>query len=504
MPDRGPLPPLIVRLFRRARPRALRQLRATRWPALGVPLLAALMVCGGEVSGLTRLTKPALEGAGILVIVSGALVAWLALTVTRSGWSLWVALLLSCLAAREVHFAGTDGGVYLGLLALLGAAWAAYPRLRAHLCAPGASTLLVGGFGCYLIAQASDQRALRWVPGERVFHVGLEEALEVLGHALLSLLVFAPPLRSRARGPWLGERLRAGLTGPRLALVGGALLLLVAAGEVLARAVTPQAVAERVLGARVPVASTPVRAEGAAARGDGPAAGPLLVLGDPWLPEGDDPRPVDVRAELARATQGISLHDQAVLLVGVRELAIAACGAERAHGERSWAWRLRRRSALYRAARRLPDGLFYWLSDDTCQARRRDRGVARRLPAYRRGGDPAPWVAALSARLGAARTAAGARQLLVVLVPDPIQVDDRYPAAVLVRYREAPDAYDLAGPRGALLERLRRVGLEVIDPLPALRALAPRQDWPTTEALPAGAARWVAAAVAEQLATPAR
>ena len=105
---------------------------------------------------------------------------------------------MGVILCREIHFQGTDFGIYLGLLLLLGIALLRYDELKDYLANPFVVNLLAIGFFSYFLSQSIDQRWYRGLPGEAVVHVSLEETMEVLGHCFIgTALIFAKNLNQK-------------------------------------------------------------------------------------------------------------------------------------------------------------------------------------------------------------------------------------------------------------------------------------------------------------------
>ncbi|UCE86010.1 MAG: hypothetical protein JSU66_17065, partial [Deltaproteobacteria bacterium] len=124
-------------------------------------------------------------------------------------WSFGVLVVLLC---REIHFVGTSTGVYVGLVALFLLALRHYESLRESLERGVTINFLAMGFFSYFLAVTVDARwwkprgAWPGIPGEDVFHVPLEELLELLGHVLIiGALLLAPRLP-----PGAAEAVRSG------------------------------------------------------------------------------------------------------------------------------------------------------------------------------------------------------------------------------------------------------------------------------------------------------
>ena len=162
---------------------------------LGVTVaLWILMVPGGYPFG-----RKELEPAAIVVSCLFMLAAALRYLITRHKFFLWGTGLMGLIMCREIHFVGTDPGIYLGMLMLLGIALLKYDMLKDYLDNPLVINLLLIGFFTYFLSQTIDQRWWKGLPGERIVKVPLEETLELLGHCIIgSAVVFC---KSRQQKP---------------------------------------------------------------------------------------------------------------------------------------------------------------------------------------------------------------------------------------------------------------------------------------------------------------
>ena len=155
-------------------------------PLVLTSALWTLIAAGGYPYG-----RKELEPAAIVVSSFFVLTAALRYLVTRHNFFLWSTGLMGLIMCREIHFAGTDPGIYIGLLLLFGIALLKYDTLKDYLDNPLVINLLLIGFFTYVLSQTIDQRWWKGIPGEGIVHVPLEETLEVLGHCIIgSAVVF--------------------------------------------------------------------------------------------------------------------------------------------------------------------------------------------------------------------------------------------------------------------------------------------------------------------------
>ena len=140
-----------------------------------------------------------LEPAAIVVTGLFMLAAALRYFITRHKFFLWGTGLMGLIMCREIHFAGTDPGIYIGILLLFGIVLLKYDMLKDYLANPLVINLLLIGFFTYFLSQTIDQRWWKGLPGERIVNVPLEETLELLGHCIIgSAVVFC---KSRQQKP---------------------------------------------------------------------------------------------------------------------------------------------------------------------------------------------------------------------------------------------------------------------------------------------------------------
>ncbi len=105
---------------------------------------------------------------------------------------MWAACLLLVLFIREIHPPGSSAGVYLGFLALFYVAWNNYHQFSDYFQDSRLINLISMGFFTYFISVTIDQRFWKFIPGEELAHVPLEESLEMVGHLFIGFgLAFA-------------------------------------------------------------------------------------------------------------------------------------------------------------------------------------------------------------------------------------------------------------------------------------------------------------------------
>ena len=171
------------------------------WSLL-IPLVITLALWILIAAGGYTLGRKELEPAAIVVSCLFMLTAALRYCITRHNFFLWSTGLMSLILCREIHFAGTDPGIYLGLLLLFGIALLKYDTLKDYLDNPLVINLLLIGFFTYFLSVTIDQRWWKGIPEEKIVHVPLEETLEVLGHCVIgSAVVFCKSRKEKLVTP---------------------------------------------------------------------------------------------------------------------------------------------------------------------------------------------------------------------------------------------------------------------------------------------------------------
>ena len=145
-----------------------------------------LIAAGGYKYG-----RKELEATAIVVTCLFVFAAALRYLITRHNFFLWGTGLMVLIMCREIHFEGTDPGIYIGMLLLFGIALLKYDTLKDYLDNPLVINLLLIGFFTYFLSVTIDQRWWKGIPEEKLVHVPLEETLEVMGHCVIgSAVVF--------------------------------------------------------------------------------------------------------------------------------------------------------------------------------------------------------------------------------------------------------------------------------------------------------------------------
>jgi len=147
-------------------------------------------------AGFIQPTKPVMEIAAVVITALFTIALLVRYALTRHLFLLWATVLMAIALSREIHFTGSDEILMIGWPILLGIALWRYDLFKSYLMNPVLINLLVGGFLFYFFSQTLDQRWWRWIPGEKVVEVRLEELIEILGHCTIGFaLIFSREVR---------------------------------------------------------------------------------------------------------------------------------------------------------------------------------------------------------------------------------------------------------------------------------------------------------------------
>jgi len=152
---------------------------------LMVPPVIAAFLWIIMANGIIRPQKQPLEIAAVAVSGMFMLVAAMRYLLSRQAFFLWSSALFLLIMCREIHFAGTDQAIFIGLVILLGVILYQYDRFKPYLANTWVINLFVAGFFTYFLSQTVDQRWWRIIPGEDLVNVSLEESLEMIGHVMI-------------------------------------------------------------------------------------------------------------------------------------------------------------------------------------------------------------------------------------------------------------------------------------------------------------------------------
>jgi len=147
-------------------------------------------------AGFFQPTKHVLEIAAVVITGLFTIALLVRFTLTRHLFLLWATGFMAIALSREIHFTGSDEILLIGWPILLGITLWRYDLFKSYLLNPVLVNLLAGGFLFYFLSQTLDQRWWRWIPGEKVVSVRLEEFIEILGHCTVGFaLVFSKEVR---------------------------------------------------------------------------------------------------------------------------------------------------------------------------------------------------------------------------------------------------------------------------------------------------------------------
>jgi len=147
-------------------------------------------------AGFIQPTKPVMEIAAVVITALFTIALLVRYALARHLFLLWATGIMAIALSREIHFTGSDEILMIGWPILLGIALWRYDLFKSYLMNPVLINLLVGGFLFYFFSQTLDQRWWRWIPGEKVVEVRLEELIEILGHCTIGFaLVFSREVR---------------------------------------------------------------------------------------------------------------------------------------------------------------------------------------------------------------------------------------------------------------------------------------------------------------------
>ncbi len=134
---------------------------------------------------LYTLGKSALETIALISLAGFLLICLVRFAFNKNNFFIWASCLLLVLFVREVHPPGSSAGVYLGILVLFYIAYKVCQQFPLYLQNTRLINFIAMGFFTYFIAVTIDQRFWKFIPGEEITHVPLEESLEVIGHLFI-------------------------------------------------------------------------------------------------------------------------------------------------------------------------------------------------------------------------------------------------------------------------------------------------------------------------------
>jgi len=175
-------------------------LRRCSWMVLLVPGLTALMVLVSVYSswhslmrkGFQELAAPAtlafatlLAGAALVRRTGGATGL-----LRRHPFLMWQVVLVISLFCRELHFRGTNNGIYVVLIVLLWCLARHHKRMQPFVHSRMVISLLFGALWAYGVAKTFDRGYWRaWFPAVEPLRDAFEESIETTGHLLILFMV---------------------------------------------------------------------------------------------------------------------------------------------------------------------------------------------------------------------------------------------------------------------------------------------------------------------------
>ena len=157
-----------------------------------IPILVTVIINLLIQYRLYTVGKSILETTALIVLAGFLLICLVRFTLNKNIFFVWAACLLLVFFIREIHPPGSSAGAYLGVLALFYVARNNYHQFSDYFQDKRLINLIAMGFFTYFISVTIDQRFWKFIPGEELAHVPLEESLEVVGHLLVGFgLAFA-------------------------------------------------------------------------------------------------------------------------------------------------------------------------------------------------------------------------------------------------------------------------------------------------------------------------
>ncbi len=150
-----------------------------------IPLIITFSINVLNQFRLYTVEKSVLEITALTVLDGFLLICLVRFVLTKKIFFIWAGCLLLVLFIREIHPPGTSAGVYLGILVLFYIAHKHYHQFSDYFQDTRLINLMAIGFFTYFISVTIDQRIWKFIPGEEIAHVPLEESLEVVGHLLI-------------------------------------------------------------------------------------------------------------------------------------------------------------------------------------------------------------------------------------------------------------------------------------------------------------------------------
>ena len=157
-----------------------------------IPILLTVIINLLIQYRLYTVGKSILETIALIVLAGFLLICLVRFTLDKNIFSMWAGCLLLALFIREIHPPGSSAGIYLVVFALFYVAQSNYHKCSNYFQDKRLINLIAMGFFTYFISITIDQRFWKFIPGEELAHVPLEESLEMVGHLFIGFgLAFA-------------------------------------------------------------------------------------------------------------------------------------------------------------------------------------------------------------------------------------------------------------------------------------------------------------------------
>ncbi len=167
-------------------------LRTVWWPMLLLLLFVAILIgrlIYTKVLPGEEVMRPYMEWAALRVLPVATIYAAIRFAIQRECFFLWLVGLSAVLFCRELHFAGTSAGVYVGLVVLLWIAMHWYWSFASYWSSRTVMTILLSIFFLYFLAVTLDRNLWKFIPDRGEWASPLEEVLEFMGHVGVVILV---------------------------------------------------------------------------------------------------------------------------------------------------------------------------------------------------------------------------------------------------------------------------------------------------------------------------
>jgi hypothetical protein len=133
--------------------------------------------------------KPAQEVFGPAILAMAVILSLRLYKQHPQTFSKWLVWLTGALFCRELHFAGTNNGIYVALVVLLWFASRNLAAMRPWLDSRTIVSLFAAALWTYLVAKTLDRGYWKSLPDSALWRDHLEETLESAGHLLILVMV---------------------------------------------------------------------------------------------------------------------------------------------------------------------------------------------------------------------------------------------------------------------------------------------------------------------------